>query len=149
MKPLQADYPRRMRIVEVGPWDGLQAEPTSVSIVDTCQIIERLSQSSLPVIHFHDTRGQALTNTLACLELGVATVDAAIGGLGGCPYARGAAGNQAPEDLVYMLHGMGIETSVDLHRLIAAGRFVNQIPARENRSRVGQAGIDPNGAFVQ
>jgi hydroxymethylglutaryl-CoA lyase len=91
-------------------------------------------------LHFHDTRGQALANILACLDLGVAVVDAAVAGLGGCPYARGAAGNVATEDLVYMLHGMGIETGIDLERLIAAGRFISAALGRENRSRVGLAG---------
>lgn len=89
-------------------------------------------------IHFHDTRGQALANILACLKLGVAVVDAAVAGLGGCPYATGAAGNVATEDLVTMLHGMGIETGIDLEKLIDVGRFISDTLSRENRSRVGR-----------
>lgn len=89
-------------------------------------------------VHFHDTRGQALANVLACLEYGVTTVDASAGGLGGCPYAEGASGNLATEDLVYMLHGMGIQTGVDLDGLIAAGRFISQSMGREPASRMGR-----------
>ncbi|MEA2094683.1 MAG: hydroxymethylglutaryl-CoA lyase [Pseudomonadota bacterium] len=92
-------------------------------------------------LHFHDTRGQALANILACLELGVSVVDAAVGGLGGCPYARGAAGNVATEDLVYMLDGMGIGTDVDLAQLIETGQFITRRLGRDNRSRVGMAGV--------
>ena len=72
-------------------------------------------------VHFHDTYGQALANILACLEEGVRVVDSAVSGTGGCPYAKGATGNVASEDVVYMLHGMGIDTGVDLDRLIATG----------------------------
>jgi isopropylmalate/homocitrate/citramalate synthase len=75
-------------------------------------------------MHFHDTRGTALANTLAALEMGIATFDASAGGLGGCPYAPGASGNLATEDLVYLLDGMGIPTGVDLERLVAASRVI-------------------------
>jgi isopropylmalate/homocitrate/citramalate synthase len=75
-------------------------------------------------MHFHDTRGTALANTLAALEMGIATFDASAGGLGGCPYAPGASGNLATEDLVYMLDGMAIESGVDLNRLVAASSIV-------------------------
>lgn len=75
-------------------------------------------------IHFHDTYGQALANILACLELGVKTIDSAVAGLGGCPYAKGATGNVATEDVVYMLNGMGLHTGVDLNKLIQAGEFI-------------------------
>jgi hydroxymethylglutaryl-CoA lyase len=71
--------------------------------------------------HFHDTYGQALANILACLELGIATFDTSIAGLGGCPYAKGATGNVATEDVVFMLHGMGIDTGLDLDALVDAG----------------------------
>jgi hydroxymethylglutaryl-CoA lyase len=93
-------------------------------------------------VHFHDTRGQALANVLACLEEGVAVVDSSVSGAGGCPYARGATGNVASEDLVYMLHGMGIETGVDLPKLIETGRWLAALLGRETGSRVGRAGID-------
>jgi hydroxymethylglutaryl-CoA lyase len=90
-------------------------------------------------VHFHDTRGQALANILACLELGVAVVDSSVSGAGGCPYARGATGNVASEDVVYMLHGMGIETGVDLEKLVATGRWLSAQLDRVNNSKVGLA----------
>jgi hydroxymethylglutaryl-CoA lyase len=89
-------------------------------------------------VHFHDTRGQALANILACLELGVAVVDSSVSGAGGCPYARGATGNVASEDVVYMLHGMGIETGVDLDKLVETGRWLSAQLARDNGSKVGK-----------
>ena len=90
-------------------------------------------------VHFHDTRGQALANILACLELGVAVVDAAVSGVGGCPYARGATGNVASEDVVYMLRGMGVDTGIDLPKLIETGRWLSAQLARDNGSKVGKA----------
>ena len=90
-------------------------------------------------VHFHDTYGQALANVLACLELGVATVDGSVAGLGGCPYARGASGNLASEDLHYMLSGLGIETGVDLDGLLAAGRFITDHLGRAPQSKVSRA----------
>lgn len=92
-------------------------------------------------LHFHDTYGQALSNVLACLELGVATVDSAVAGLGGCPYAKGASGNLASEDLLYMLDGLGIETGVDLEKLASAGRFISEELGRPPVSKVAQAMI--------
>ncbi|MDI9333049.1 MAG: hydroxymethylglutaryl-CoA lyase [Cytophagales bacterium] len=89
--------------------------------------------------HFHDTYGQALANTLAALELGVATFDTSIAGLGGCPYAKGATGNVATEDVVYMLHGMGIETGIDLDALIDAGQFISEQLGRPTNSRAAKA----------
>ena len=90
-------------------------------------------------VHFHDTYGQALANILACLEEGVAVVDAAVAGTGGCPYARGASGNVASEDVVYMLHGMGIETGIDLDALAATGQWLAGVLGRQTSSRVGRA----------
>ena len=89
-------------------------------------------------VHFHDTRGQALANIFACLEAGVAVVDASVAGLGGCPYAQGASGNVATEDLVYQLHGLGISTGIDLPALVAAGRFICGQLGREPGSRLGR-----------
>jgi hydroxymethylglutaryl-CoA lyase len=89
-------------------------------------------------VHFHDTRGQALANVFACLEAGVTVVDASVAGLGGCPYAKGATGNVAHEDMVYMLHGMGIETGVELGALLAAGRYICGQLGREPNSRLGR-----------
>jgi hydroxymethylglutaryl-CoA lyase len=90
-------------------------------------------------IHFHDTYGQALANILACLEIGVATIDSAVAGLGGCPYAKGATGNVATEDVLYMLHGMGIETGVDLAAISAAGAVISQALGRQTGSRAARA----------
>ncbi|GHE38451.1 hydroxymethylglutaryl-CoA lyase [Vulcaniibacterium thermophilum] len=90
-------------------------------------------------VHFHDTYGQALANILACLEEGVRVVDASVSGAGGCPYARGASGNVATEDVVYMLHGLGLETGVDLPALAETGRWLAGILGRETGSKVGRA----------
>jgi hydroxymethylglutaryl-CoA lyase len=101
-------------------------------------VAEQVPMSALAV-HFHDTRGQALANILACLELGVAVVDASVSGAGGCPYARGATGNVASEDVVYMLHGMDISTGIDLQKLIDTGRWLSTQLSRTNNSKVGLA----------
>ncbi|MBD9369212.1 hydroxymethylglutaryl-CoA lyase [Xanthomonas sp. XNM01] len=93
-------------------------------------------------VHFHDTYGQALANVAACLEAGVRVVDAAVAGSGGCPYARGATGNLATEDLVYMLHGIGIQTGIDLEALADTGRWLARRLGRPTGSRVGQALAD-------
>ena len=89
--------------------------------------------------HFHDTYGQALANVYAVMELGIASIDSAVAGLGGCPYAPGASGNVATEDVLYMLDGLGIETGVDLDRLLAASRFICDHLGRMPASRVAQA----------
>jgi hydroxymethylglutaryl-CoA lyase len=89
--------------------------------------------------HYHDTYGQALANIYASLELGMATFDASVAGLGGCPYAAGASGNVATEDVVYLLHGLGIETGVDLARLAETGRWICELLGRESGSKVGRA----------
>ncbi|MEN1928466.1 hydroxymethylglutaryl-CoA lyase [Luteimonas sp. MJ250] len=90
-------------------------------------------------VHFHDTFGQALANVLACLEEGVAVVDAAVSGTGGCPYAKGASGNLATEDLVYMLQGLGVETGVDLDALADTGTWLSGILGRATGSKVARA----------
>ena len=89
--------------------------------------------------HFHDTYGQALANTLAALELGVWNFQSSVAGLGGCPYAKGATGNVASEDLVYLLHGMGIETGIDLDKLVDAGAYISGVLGRKPQSRVAVA----------
>ena len=90
-------------------------------------------------VHFHDTYGQALANILACLEEGVAVVDSSVSGTGGCPYAKGASGNVASEDVVYMLHGMGVQTGIDLDALIATGAWLAAQLHKETASRVTRA----------
>ena len=109
---------------------------------DTRRVLERLLRVVPPdqlALHMHDTRGTALANVLAGLELGIATFDASIGGLGGCPYAPGASGNLATEDLVYMLHGMGYETGVDFAKLIAAGALAQRLVGRRLPGKTLQA----------
>ena len=91
--------------------------------------------------HFHDTYGQALANTLACLEMGVWQFDTSVAGLGGCPYAKGATGNVATEDVVYMLHGMGIETGIDLDKLVDAGEFISDFLERPTELARGQGAV--------
>jgi len=90
-------------------------------------------------VHFHDTYGQALANILACLEEGVRVVDSAVSGTGGCPYAKGATGNVASEDVVYMLHGMGMQTGIDLDKLVDTGRWLADLLGRATSSKVTQA----------
>ncbi|WP_133478533.1 hydroxymethylglutaryl-CoA lyase [Cognatilysobacter segetis] len=90
-------------------------------------------------VHFHDTYGQALANILSCLEEGVRVVDSAVSGTGGCPYAKGASGNVATEDVVYMLHGMGMTTGVDLDALVDTGRWLAALLGRETSSKVTRA----------
>ena len=89
--------------------------------------------------HFHDTYGQALANTLICLQMGVWQFDTSVAGLGGCPYAKGATGNVASEDIVFMLHGMGIETGIDLDKLVDAGKFISDFLGRKPNSRAATA----------
>ncbi|MBW2548895.1 MAG: hydroxymethylglutaryl-CoA lyase [Deltaproteobacteria bacterium] len=104
-----------------------------------------LFTSELPIeqiaLHLHDTRGTALANVLVGLQGGITTFDASVAGLGGCPYAPGAAGNLATEDLVYTLHGMGIETGIDLEKLWQAGQVAEAIVGRELPGKVHRAGV--------
>jgi hydroxymethylglutaryl-CoA lyase len=103
----------------------------------------RAMETVVPVnqlaVHFHDTYGQALANTLACLDAGVRNIDASIAGLGGCPYAKGASGNVATEDLVYMLHGLGLDTGIDLAALASTGDWISNKLGRPNNSKAGAA----------
>ncbi|MEE9396589.1 MAG: hydroxymethylglutaryl-CoA lyase [Methylococcales bacterium] len=106
-------------------------------------VLELVSVEKL-ALHFHDTRGQALANILACLEYGVSCIDASVAGLGGCPYAKGASGNVATEDVIYMLHGMGIQTGIDLEKLAAAGHYVTEELGVQNHSHVGNVYLRNN-----
>ncbi len=96
--------------------------------------------------HFHDTYGQALANTLAALQMGVWNFQSSVAGLGGCPYAKGATGNVATEDLVYLLHGMGISTGIDLDKLVDAGAFISDFLGRKPNSRVATALLNKRAA---
>ncbi|WP_058088395.1 hydroxymethylglutaryl-CoA lyase [Aquabacterium parvum] len=114
--------------------------------VGTAGQVQRVMEAALKRVplaelsgHFHDTYGQALANILACLQLGVHTFDASVAGLGGCPYAKGATGNVATEDVVYLLHGLGIQTGIDLDKLVDAGAFISQALGRPTASRVARA----------
>jgi hydroxymethylglutaryl-CoA lyase len=122
--------------ISLGDTTGVGTPGAAAALVDA--VAARVPRERLAV-HFHDTYGQALANVLAALERGVETVDAAVGGLGGCPYAAGASGNLATEDLVYMLDGLGIETGVDLDALLGAGRFISEHLGRAPGSKVARA----------
>lgn len=121
----------------------------TIGVATPNQVIEVLtllcSKGQIPVgrlaVHFHDTRGTALANVLMALQMGVSTIDSSAGGLGGCPYAPGAAGNLATEDLLYMLHGMGIQTGVDLDKVIEATRFIAPLLGHTPTSKYYQATI--------
>jgi hydroxymethylglutaryl-CoA lyase len=90
-------------------------------------------------VHCHDTYGQALPNILTALEMGIAVVDASVAGLGGCPYAKGASGNVATEDVVYMLHGMQIDTGVDMCQLLSAADYICTVLKKQTNSKAGKA----------
>lgn len=112
--------------------------------VQTRDIIEAVSEHFSPfelAVHLHDTRGTALANALVGLSMGVTTFDASVGGLGGCPYAPGAAGNLASEDLVYMLHGMGVQTGVDLEKLVDAGELAQSLIGKKLSGKYLQAAL--------
>ncbi|KAA3639307.1 MAG: hydroxymethylglutaryl-CoA lyase [Proteobacteria bacterium] len=102
------------------------------------QVAKRIPTNSLAV-HFHDTYGQALANILACIQEGARIIDASVAGIGGCPYAPGASGNVSTEDVVYMLHGMGINTGIDIDKLIVAGKNISQVLGRSGNSRAAKA----------
>jgi hydroxymethylglutaryl-CoA lyase len=110
----------------------------AVAAAEVARVADQVPVAALAV-HFHDTYGQALANILAVLDRGIAVVDSSVAGLGGCPYARGAAGNVATEDVVYMLDGLGIHTGVDLAAVAAAGRFICRALGRSPASKAAQA----------
>jgi hydroxymethylglutaryl-CoA lyase len=122
--------------ISLGDTIGVGTPGKAQAMVDA--VAARVPREKLAV-HFHDTYGQALANILATMERGIATVDSSVAGLGGCPYAKGASGNVASEDVRYMLGGMGIETGVDLEALAAAGRFICAALGRRPTGRVAQA----------
>ena len=109
---------------------------TPVKARDMLRAVADAVPMSALAVHFHDTRGQALANILACLEEGVRVVDSAVSGTGGCPYAKGASGNVATEDVVYMIEGMGMDTGVDLRRLVDTGRWLSSLLGRASGSKV-------------
>jgi len=108
----------------------------------TKTLIEQVSQH-IPIaslaVHFHDTYGQALANIYAALQMGISTIDSSVAGLGGCPYAKGASGNVATEDVIYLLDGLGIRTDINLDKLVDAGDYISQFLNRENGSKTARA----------
>lgn len=131
------------RLLEMGCYEISLGDTIGLATPAKAQALVKKVAEVIPLnrlaVHFHDTYGQALANILAVLELGITVVDSSVAGLGGCPYAKGAAGNVASEDLLYMLNGMGIETGVDLTRLIAAGMYISNHLGRPNSSKVARA----------
>lgn len=127
------------RLIELGCDEVSLGDTIGVGVPsqvdDVMGAVSAAAPASRLAVHFHDTRGTALANVLRALQLGVAIVDSSAGGLGGCPYAPGASGNLATEDLLYMLHGMGIETGVDLAQVALASRLIGEKLGRELPSR--------------
>ena len=122
--------------ISLGDTIGTGTPRAAVTMVEA--VMHRIPVAQI-ALHFHDTYGQALANILACLALGVSVVDSAVGGLGGCPYAKGASGNVATEDLLYMLHGMGIETGVDLDATVTIAHFISDALGRAPASHLARA----------
>ncbi|WP_439497488.1 hydroxymethylglutaryl-CoA lyase [Bosea sp. (in: a-proteobacteria)] len=141
--PVSAVTSLARRLAELGCYEVSVADTIGVATPrDTKAIAEAVAGeigASRVALHFHDTRGQALANTYASLETGIRTFDCSVAGLGGCPFAAGATGNVATEDVVYMLHGMGLSTGIDLPALIEAGEFVSRHLGRRTGSRVARA----------
>lgn len=131
------------RLIEMGCYEISLGDTIGVGTpVKTQQMLDSVL-STIPkdkvAVHFHDTYGQALANILIALQQGISVVDSAVSGLGGCPYAKGASGNVATEDLVYMLHGMNIQTGIDLKKLTQAGLNMMQVLGRQSNSKVALA----------
>ncbi len=122
--------------ISLGDTIGVGTAGQTKTLIDACAPHIPLAQLA---VHMHDTYGQALANIYAALEMGVSVVDASVAGLGGCPYAVGATGNVATEDVVYLLNGLGIVHGVDLHKLAAAGNRISQVLNRPTLSRVARA----------
>lgn len=131
------------RLHELGCYEVSLGDTIGIGTPGKARAMLRAVAEAVPMpalaVHFHDTRGQALANILACLEEGVRVIDSAVSGTGGCPYARGASGNVASEDVVYMLEGMGLDTGVDLGRLIETGLWLSRLLGRESGSKVARA----------
>ena len=131
------------RLIDMGCSEVSLGDTIGIGTADNARILvehcaERIGIDRISV-HFHDTYGQALANILACIDLGVSTVDTAVGGLGGCPYAKGSAGNVATEDVVYLLNGLGIETGINLDKLVEITKNLSQRLNHPPASRVARA----------
>lgn len=131
------------RLADLGCYEISLGDTIGVGTPMTISAMLEAVAKHLPVeslaLHCHDTYGQALANIYAALQLGITTFDSSVAGLGGCPYAKGASGNVASEDVVYLLNGLGIESGVDLDKLIETGNFISERLGRDNQSKVGKA----------
>jgi hydroxymethylglutaryl-CoA lyase len=132
-----------VRLADLGCYEISLGDTIGVGTPGTVKTMLEAVATGVPLrmlaVHMHDTYGQALANIYASLELGVAVVDSSVAGLGGCPYAKGASGNVATEDVVYMLDGLGIRTGIDLGKLFEAGQFICEALGREPQSKVARA----------
>lgn len=147
--PYQGEVPLRdvvhvaSRLYTMGCYEISLGDTIGIGTPRKARDMLRAVAAEVPIeslaVHFHDTRGQALANVLACLEEGVAIVDSSVSGTGGCPYAKGATGNVASEDVVYMLEGMGIDTGIDLAALIQTGLWLSAQLGHETSSKVARA----------
>lgn len=122
--------------ISLGDTIGVGTATKAITLIET---VNRTIPMEKLAAHFHDTYGQALVNLYAVLEKGIGIIDSSVAGIGGCPYARGATGNVASEDVLYMLNGLDIHTGVELKKLIAVGQFISQALGKETRSKVGRA----------
>ncbi|MCX7556211.1 hydroxymethylglutaryl-CoA lyase [Xanthomonadaceae bacterium JHOS43] len=146
--PYQGEVPLRdvVRVAralhDLGCAEISLGDTIGVGTANKARVMLRACADEIPMtqlaVHFHDTYGQALANVFACLEAGVRIVDSAVAGLGGCPYAQGASGNLASEDLVYQLHGLGMQTGVDLDALCDTARWINAALSREPASKLAR-----------
>lgn len=131
------------QLYDMGCYEISISDTTGVATPESTRRVLEESLKLIPAenlaVHMHDTYGQALANILIALQMGISVVDSSVAGLGGCPYAKGASGNVATEDVVYMLNGMGIETGIDLEKLIQAGDYICQQLNRDNGSKVAKA----------
>ena len=149
--PYQGDVPIAdvvrisKRLYELGCYEISLGDTIGIGTPKNARAMLAAVANEIPMsalaVHFHDTRGQALANILACLEVGVRVVDSAVSGTGGCPYAKGASGNVASEDVVYMLEGIGMNTGIELDKLIDTGRWLSDLLGRETSSKVNRASI--------
>jgi len=138
------------KLLEMGVYEVSLGDTIGVGTAgSTHQLLEQVAKvipAEKTAVHFHDTYGQALANIYVALQHGISVVDSSVGGLGGCPFAKGATGNVATEDVLYMLHGLGITTHVDLEKLVNVGDFISHYLGRANQSRAGRAML-VNGLF--
>ena len=122
--------------ISLGDTIGVGTAKQTKSLIQA--ILEHMPQEQI-AMHFHDTYGQAVANIYAALEAGITHFDSSVAGLGGCPYARGATGNVATEDVLYLMHGLGLHTGIDIYKIVAAGDMICKTLNRKNQSKVATA----------